>query len=106
MSTFKIQHDFVEEDVCAICVNIQLTAYREKIKEQFNEIISDGKTGIRKVLFQPSKDYLWESPITMVGGELVCLTHFFLNMNKVIENMKKGPSIQPATGSMDGFLKR
>jgi len=97
MSTIKIVYPDFGESVCATCILLQLSRWRNDNKEQWNELNNDGKVGrIVEMRFDPDFRMLWEMPITSLNGSLICLTHYFIQLNTQIETMNK-PQLE--TGS-------
>lgn len=98
--------DDFDGDACGACLTIQLVAFRNKIKEQFNRYIADGKPTNRVVLnFEIDPNHAWEQPVTLLNGSPICLTHYFMQIHMGIERNPVS-QIEVANGSIDSFLKR
>lgn len=112
MSTIKIDHPFDSGDVCAACLDIQLTHWRNHNKETWNRYNNDGKRGMVHMNFTLNPSLLWDEPITMVNGSPICLTHKFVMLNAQYETAEAQranggkPGLLIPQGDIQGFLKK
>lgn len=113
MSLIIITHPFEGAEMCASCLQFQLTWFRNQIKEQWNAANNDGKVGHRiEIPLQLNPLMPMEMGATIVNGNIVCPTHMFNDINQAIEQQTKmaeaasKPRLDVSNGSIDGFLKR
>jgi hypothetical protein len=104
MSIIVITHPFESMDLCAPCLEIQLTDFRNKIKERWNAYNNDGKVGhIVEIPFQLNPNLPWELPVTSRGGTYLCLTHLFHSVNAAAEQMAALKESTGKPGLVDPF---
>jgi hypothetical protein len=103
MSVIVITHPF-EGPVCAPCLEIQLTDFRNKIKETWNRLNNDGKVGhVVRIPFKLNENLPWETPITMRSGTDLCMTHLFISVNAAAEQMAAFKESDSKPGLVDPF---
>lgn len=105
MSVIRIKFDYENEfGCCAGCFQLQLTDFRNKIKEQWNRYSNDGKKGIVDIPFEINPNLLFEEPVVTVSGTDLCATHYFNQINSTIEQQSalqeavNKPRIVPVDG--------
>jgi hypothetical protein len=112
MSLIQITHDLdliQDEDCCAFCLKIQLLAFRNKIKEQWNRYSNDGLTSRVTIHFTLDPKYLWDPPVTMVGGTAICITHYMIELNNSVnvQAVQDKPQLSVVSGgAIEAFLKK
>ncbi len=93
--------DGMPPEMCATCLQIQLTWFRNEIKEQWNRYNNDGKPMSNRINIplRLNPDYIMEMGATIVNGSLVCVTHMFNALNNAaeMEAEMKGQKIVPAS---------
>jgi hypothetical protein len=78
---------------CTACVHFQLLSFREKIKNQWNAALSDGKlSNIIEIQFIRDYGLILEPGVMEVQGALTCVTHFLIQTNMVIESQGQMPN--------------
>jgi hypothetical protein len=108
MSLIVITHPFEGADICATCLQMQLTWFRNEIKEQWNRYNNDGKVDHRvEIPLKLNPTLLCEQGATIVNGSYVCPTHMFNSINAAIEQAQamEEAAKKPRIVAADGFLK-
>lgn len=113
MSLIVIKSPLDGSDSCATCLNFQLRAFRNKIKEQWNRYNNDGKHENRVELqLDLDPKYLMEQSACIINGSGICVTHMFNAINATIESEEamreaaKKPNLEIGQAGMDGFLRK
>ena len=104
MSTIIITSPYEDCNICATCLQLQLSWFRNQIKEQWNRFNNDGKLGIVRIPLEINPMYPMEMAATMVNGNLTCVTHMLISLNNVIEASNRPKSrLDVAPGPLDGL---
>lgn len=109
MSLIQIITEDFFDNCCTTCLEIQFLNFRNEVKEQWNRYNNDGKKSKVQITFRLYDHLPWWEPVVTFGGKDLCITHFFTEVNRSMENnvnQALTPKLAIAPGSIDGFLKK